>query len=267
MILAHERLEDRLLLSANPNPPHPVDLYPPIRYPAYIASITVSVGTISSNAKVYMDASPPSTSMPPQTVTPTTPTFSANGTNAAKNTTATFHKAGYYDFQVTIEDASSLTTTSTVSVEVKQTLTSIVVFPNNASLHSGNSFQFAAVGYDQFGYPMSHQPNFKWTKTFGLGAIGQTGLFELARRVPTFPSVIPPLPLPELPSLVFPVGSGDFVRSFSTMYDEPIVDKHNRFPVMNVVYNTPPPPQYTNYVFSAIDNKSWRAVVDIDFIR
>ena len=31
--------------------------------------------------------------------------FSANGSNAAKNTTATFSKAGNYSFQVTIADA------------------------------------------------------------------------------------------------------------------------------------------------------------------
>jgi rhamnogalacturonan endolyase len=44
--------------------------------------------------------------------------YSANATNAAKNTTATFTKAGTYDFQVTITDASGLTATSSVSVNV-----------------------------------------------------------------------------------------------------------------------------------------------------
>ena len=53
------------------------------------------------------------------------PTYTANGSNAAKNTTATFSKAGSYTFQVTITDAGGLSTTSTVSVTVNQTLTSI----------------------------------------------------------------------------------------------------------------------------------------------
>ena len=44
-----------------------------------------------------------------------TPTFSANGSNAAKNTTATFSKAGSYTFQVTITDAGGLTATSSVT--------------------------------------------------------------------------------------------------------------------------------------------------------
>ena len=58
--------------------------------------------------------------------------FSANGTNAAKNTTATFTKAGTYAFQVTIADQANLTTTSAVAVTVSQTLTSVVVTPTSA---------------------------------------------------------------------------------------------------------------------------------------
>ena len=50
------------------------------------------------------------------------PTFSVNGTNAAKQTMATFSKAGTYGFTVTIADAGGLTTTSSVNVVVNQTL-------------------------------------------------------------------------------------------------------------------------------------------------
>ena len=39
--------------------------------------------------------------------------FSANGSNAAKNTTATFTEAGIYSFQVTITDPTGATATST----------------------------------------------------------------------------------------------------------------------------------------------------------
>ncbi len=52
------------------------------------------------------------------TGTPPAPvSFSANGTNAAKNTTATFTKAGNYSFQVTITDAGGLSVTSSVNVD------------------------------------------------------------------------------------------------------------------------------------------------------
>src|SRR6185436_1551311 len=44
------------------------------------------------------------------------PTFSANGTNAAKNNTATLSVAGNYVFRVTISDAGGLLATSNVVV-------------------------------------------------------------------------------------------------------------------------------------------------------
>jgi hypothetical protein len=50
-----------------------------------------------------------------------TPTFAANGTNAAKNTTATVFAPGTYQFTVTITDSSGLLTTSAVSVTVPTT--------------------------------------------------------------------------------------------------------------------------------------------------
>jgi hypothetical protein len=46
------------------------------------------------------------------------PTFSANGTNAAKNTTVKFPGPGDYALTVTITDAAGLSTTSTVNVTV-----------------------------------------------------------------------------------------------------------------------------------------------------
>lgn len=46
------------------------------------------------------------------------PTFSVNGTNAAKATTVRVTKAGAYTFAVTIADAAGLTATSSVSVNV-----------------------------------------------------------------------------------------------------------------------------------------------------
>ena len=45
-------------------------------------------------------------------------TFSVNGPNRAKNTTATFHSVGRYAFQVTIADAGGLTATSSIAVTV-----------------------------------------------------------------------------------------------------------------------------------------------------
>ena len=46
------------------------------------------------------------------------PVFSVNGSNAARNTTATFSAGGTYTLLVTIRDAGGLTVTSTVDVTV-----------------------------------------------------------------------------------------------------------------------------------------------------
>ena len=57
------------------------------------------------------------------------PAFSTNGSNAAKDTTVTFARAGSYTFTVTVADRGGLSITSVVGVVVDQTLTSIVVTP------------------------------------------------------------------------------------------------------------------------------------------
>ena len=82
------------------------------------------------------------------TGTPPAPvSFSVNGTNAAKNTTATFAASGTYNFLVTATDPSNATTTSTVTVTVTvpaakaKTSTSLV---NNGS---GTSNASQALSY------------------------------------------------------------------------------------------------------------------------
>jgi uncharacterized repeat protein (TIGR02543 family) len=107
---------------------------------------------------------------------PAAVTFSANGTNAAKSTTATFTKAGSYSFQVTVKDQPGLTATSTVSVTVNQTLTSIVVSPASASVNTSGTQQFTATTRDQFATGLTTQPTFTWTVSGG-GTVSSTGLF------------------------------------------------------------------------------------------
>jgi len=103
--------------------------------------------------------------------------FSDNGNNAAQNTIATFSKAGTYNFQVTITDAANLSTTSSVTVSVDQTLATIAVSPGTLSLNENQTQQFSAIGYDQFGSAMSVQPAFTWSKTSGIGSIDSSGLY------------------------------------------------------------------------------------------
>jgi uncharacterized repeat protein (TIGR02543 family) len=107
---------------------------------------------------------------------PAAVTFSANGTNAAKATTATFTKAGTYAFQVTVKDQAGLTATSTVSVVVNATLTSIVVSPSSASVSTSATQQLTATARDQFATNLATQPTFTWTVSGG-GTISTSGLF------------------------------------------------------------------------------------------
>ncbi len=104
--------------------------------------------------------------------------FSTNGSNAAKNATATFTAAGAYTFTVTITDASNLSTAASVGLSVAQTLTTIAVVPATAAVGSHAALQFAATGYDQFATAMLTQPSINWTVGTGGGGInGSTGLY------------------------------------------------------------------------------------------
>jgi len=109
--------------------------------------------------------------------TPPAPvSFSANGTNAAKNTTATFAASGTYTLKATISDGS-LSASSTVTVTVKQTLTAIAVTPATATINTSTTQQFTANAKDQFGAALLNQPTFTWSINSGAGTISTTGLY------------------------------------------------------------------------------------------
>ena len=55
------------------------------------------------------------------------PTFSANDSNAAKNTTATFYQSGAYTFTVTMADTYGGVTTSSVNVTVVDTIAGLAI--------------------------------------------------------------------------------------------------------------------------------------------
>jgi hypothetical protein len=112
---------------------------------------------------------------------PAAVSFSVNGTNAAKNTVATFSKAGTYNLQVAIDNPAAdpaLATISTVTVNVGSTLTSISVSPSSASIFTSQSQQFSATGFDQFGNGLAVQPTFVWSISSGsVGGVDANGLY------------------------------------------------------------------------------------------
>jgi len=91
---------------------------------------------------------------------------------ANANTTVTFGMAGTYVLKA---QPSNSTASFTVSVTVKQTLTTILVTPGTASIHSGATQQFTAQGLDQFKQAMATPPTFTWSAS--SGTISSAGLF------------------------------------------------------------------------------------------
>jgi hypothetical protein len=102
--------------------------------------------------------------------------FSVNGTNAAKSTTASFSRAGTYALIVTVVDAGGASTSSNLSVVVNQKLTRINVTPASAQVATGGTQQFLATALDQFGNALATQPSIAWSVSGG-GTINATGGF------------------------------------------------------------------------------------------
>jgi hypothetical protein len=103
-------------------------------------------------------------------------TFSPNGTNSAKAVTASFSRAGMYSILATIQDGYGATATSSVTVNVAQRLSTIVVTPASSSVEIGKTQSFGAAGLDQFGAAMATATTFTWAAAGG-GAIDSGGTF------------------------------------------------------------------------------------------
>lgn len=109
--------------------------------------------------------------------TPPAPvTFSINTSNAAKNTVATFSKAGSYVLAVTIRDGSGASVLSSVTVVVNQSLSSVALSPASVQVAPSATQQFLATARDQFGAALTPQPSLAWSVTGG-GSISNVGLF------------------------------------------------------------------------------------------
>jgi hypothetical protein len=104
------------------------------------------------------------------------PALSVNGSNAAKDTVATFERAGTYQFQVSVRDLDLQSASASVEVAVAQTLEEVVVSPATATVLPGRHAQFLAAGRDQFGMAMAADPTWAWSVAGG-GTVDLSGLF------------------------------------------------------------------------------------------
>jgi hypothetical protein len=107
--------------------------------------------------------------------------FSANGTNAAKNTVVTFTKAGAYSFQIKITNPSGNYAISSVNVQINQMLTAISISPAATSVAANTMDQFTAANIDQFGNAMAGTPTVTWSIISGVGSINASGLLTAPR--------------------------------------------------------------------------------------
>ena len=107
------------------------------------------------------------TGPPPCCLAAAAPTFSVNGSNAAKSTMVTFYAVGTYDFMATITDTVGQSVTSSVPITVSPTYTSIVVSPSTVTLNSLGTQQFTAVAEGRFGEVLTSPPAITWTASAG----------------------------------------------------------------------------------------------------
>jgi polygalacturonase len=148
-----------------------VNTGPPSVVTGAAATVPTVTGTTASLSSLGDDGAGESTLIYTWTVAgPAGVSFSANGTNGAKNTVATFIKAGMYSFVCVIMDQSGLTATTSVHVSVTQTVTAIAIGPTSITLAGNGHQQFTAAATDQFGNAMTVRPHFVWT--LGNGSIG-----------------------------------------------------------------------------------------------
>ncbi len=95
---------------------------------------------------------------------PSQVSFSLNGSNGAKTTTAGFNGAGNYTIQVLIQDGTGANITSAVVVAVTQSPTTATVSPASANVAISTAQQFWADILDQFGNPITPSPgSVGWT--------------------------------------------------------------------------------------------------------
>jgi hypothetical protein len=175
-----ECLEPRVLMAA-----HTVAATPPtIAQSIHVGAGSTVSGTTATLSALGNDAQGAAGLVYDWTVTSApaggSAKFSANGTNAAHNTTLTFTKAGTYDVSVKIVDSHGLSVTNSLAITVAPTLTSIKVTTTSGSAVlgtsstlqvSGTNQALTAQGFDQFGNALATQPTFHWsTSTAPSGA-------------------------------------------------------------------------------------------------
>lgn len=158
------------LVIASLNAP-PVISAAPVASPQSVTSTTTALSVTATDDAGEGNLSYGWTSSGPAAVS-----FSPNGNNAAKNSTATFSAPGSYTLTVTATDGPGLTATHSVNVTVVSTPASIVVSPGNATVPVGQTQAFVAAVSDQFGAAIAN-PSVTWSATGAGGVVNASGVY------------------------------------------------------------------------------------------
>jgi len=151
-----------------------VDAPPTIRVGAASNPTTVTTTTSATLSVSATDDSPVSQLIYSWSA-PAGVTFSSNGTNAARRTTATFSGPGTYDISVHVVDAAGNSVMSSTTVEVESHVKSLTISPTSVTLNPDRSQQFSSKAKDQFGVVIT--PPLTWTRT-GVGSVAANGKFD-----------------------------------------------------------------------------------------
>jgi VCBS repeat-containing protein len=108
--------------------------------------------------------------------------FDDNGTNSAKNTPARFRTAGIFHLRCLITNQQGNSVMGSVTITVKQVLTSFRLSPHHQIIPAGSSVQYNGVELDQFGHTMHIPQTVTYQVLSGRGSIDQTGLFTASRK-------------------------------------------------------------------------------------
>ncbi|MFT3879416.1 MAG: IPT/TIG domain-containing protein [Gemmatales bacterium] len=136
---------------------------PTVASPAAASSNPVTGFSVNLSVLGADDAGEPNLKYTWTSTGPAAVTYSSNGNNASKNTTATFTQTGVYNFTVTIADVPGLSVTSSVSVTVNapatnQAPTVAIAAGVTSNPVNGNSVGLYVLGADDGG-----EANLKYT--------------------------------------------------------------------------------------------------------
>lgn len=103
---------------------------------------------------------------------PGTAQFAANGSNAAKSTTATLSAVGTYVLRLTATDGANQSVSATTNVTVAPALAALAITPATAAIGTGATQDFTISGTDQFNAAVPN-PTATWMVSGG-GTIATT---------------------------------------------------------------------------------------------